>query len=310
MKKAAIITGYACNNNCAFCYDSEKREQGIADLSTADVIERIRFARERGCEYLDFLGGEFTIRKDALYLVSYAKKLGFKIISVTTNGRAFSYMQLLQRFIDSGVNSIVFSIHGHTDELHDMQTMVKGSFRQAKKAVANAKKLNIPISTNTTITRLNLNELPEIGRFLYDLGSRNAEFVFLDPTTGRGNTDFERLMPGIKESAGPIKKLLDIGIQHRIGHWHIRYYPMCYIKGYEDRVSEYDEKKSFELDMHLGPEFINMDAQGSRKDIGKIKPESCRMCVFDNMCEGVWKRYAEIRGTEELVPVSGDIIKK
>jgi MoaA/NifB/PqqE/SkfB family radical SAM enzyme len=304
MKKAAIITGYTCNNNCLFCYDSEKRENNIPDLKTDEIKSMLKSAKESGCSYVDFLGGEFTIRRDAIELISYARSLDFETIAVTTNGRAFSYMDILKRFVSAGMNSIIFSVHGNNAELHDKLTNVSGSFAQLKKGIENAKELHLLIYTNTTITKINLPYLEDIGRFLIKLGTVNSEFIFLDPTTGKGRTDFDNLMPKIKESAEPIRKLLELGKKHKISHWHIRYYPLCYLEGYEEYVSELHEKAAFEAEIHLGPEFTNTEVRESRKIIGKTKGKQCKLCKYDNVCEGVWTYYAEKNGTDELVPVN------
>lgn len=301
MKKVAIITGYTCNNNCKFCYDIEKRNAKIPDFSTNDIKQKLIIAKNNGCDYVDFLGGEFTIRKDATDLINFAKELGFKVIAVTTNGRLFSYPKSLKTFVNAGMNHVIFSIHGHNPELHDMQTQVPGSFEQVTKAIENAKDLGIDMGTNTTITKLNIKELPDIAEFLYKIGSRNAEFPFLDPSTGGGNICFDELMPKISEAAPYIRKALEVGKKNKAPHWHIRYFPMCKLSGYEDFISE--ATSSFSKEVHFGPEFTNMDVDTSRKVVGKEKSEACSKCKFDSKCEGIWKRYAETYGIKELKTV-------
>ncbi len=296
MKKTVIITGYTCNNNCRFCYDLEKRKL-YPDLPTSEVKRLISGSASK--DYLDLIGGEFTIRPDATEIIRFAKTSGFREIAVTTNGRLFSYKDVLKRFKDAGLSSIIFSIHGNTPSLHDSQTMVKGSFRQLMKGVENALTLGFSLSTNTTITNLNIKHLPKIARFLDKLGCDNAEFPFLDPTTGGGNLHFHDLMPRIRDASPYIRECLKIGKNKK--HWHIRYFPLCYLEGYESRVSE--ATTAFENESHFGPEFQNHDVSGSRKAVAMIKPDSCRLCRFDKICEGVWKRYAEEYGLGELVPV-------
>jgi len=300
MKKVAIITGYTCNNNCRFCYDANKRKQNIRDLTTFGVKEKLIEARKRGCDYVDFLGGEFTIRHDALELVKFAKRLGFETISITTNGRMFSYKKIAKKFIDAGVNSIIFSVHGHNAKLHDFQTRVLGSFEQLMEGIKNIKELGLPLFTNTTITRLNYKEFPKIAEFLVELGIVNAEFVFVDPT-GNAFDDFYEIVPKISEAAPYIRRGLDVGIKNNIRHWHIRYVPLCYFQGYEDYISEL--QPAFEKEEHYGPEFTNLDVDNSRKAIARVKALQCVNCDYVNKCEGVWKVYAEKYGLDELKPI-------
>ncbi|MGM5481903.1 MAG: radical SAM protein [Nanobdellota archaeon] len=295
MKKVAIVVGYTCNNNCLFCYDKEKRD--IPCLTTNQIFKILEYAKKEGCEYLDFLGGEFTIRKDALELVKYAKKLGFRIISLTTNGRALAYRKYLGKLIDAGINSIVFSIHGHNETLHDKQTQVPGSFQQLIKGISNAKSYGLEIKTNTTITKYNYEYLPKIAEFLISLGCTNAEFPYFDPKN-KNTQDIKRIMPKISDSAPYIKNCLKIGKEKSIKHWHIRYFPLCYLEGFHENLSE--ATSPFEQEMHFGPEFSNTDVDNSRKKIGRIKNEECEGCKYNRICEGIFPQYKEVFGISEL----------
>ena len=186
-KKLVLITGYKCNNNCRFCYDSNKRN--IPDKKTKELLIELFQARKLGCTYVDFIGGEVTIRKDIFTLIRKAKKIGYERICLTTNGRMLSYKPFLKKLINCGLNSIIFSIHGHNAESHDFQTRIPRSFDQLIKGLKNtqeeAKKQKIQVGSNTTITKLNYKDLPEIGEFLISKGLKNSEFIFVDPT---GNT--------------------------------------------------------------------------------------------------------------------------
>lgn len=290
MKKVAIITGFDCNNNCVFCYNKEKR-QTEQYLSTEDIKKNLTRAKKEGTQYIDLVGGEVTIRKDALTLIRFAAHLGYKIISLTTNGRAFAYKPLLEKFKDAGLNSLIFSVHGHTPELHDKQTRVAGSFKQLLRAIENAKSLGFKISTNTTINNYNYKSLPEIARFLYDLGSRNGEFPFFDPK-GKNQDDIRRLMPKVADASPYVRKCLDIGIEKNIKHWHVRYFPLCYLNGYENQLSE--GNSPFSKEMHFGPGFTNMDVDTSRQKIGRKRIEECEECSKKDKCEGFSTEYLQV----------------
>lgn len=305
-KKLVLITGYKCNNNCRFCYDSNKRK--IPDITTKSILTKLLKGRSLGCDYVDFIGGEVTIRKDVFTIIKKAKEMGYKRICMTTNGRLLSYEKFLKKLIRSGVNSLIFSIHGHNAQLHDSQTRVKGSFDQLMRGLKNAQneanKISLQIGTNTTITKLNYKHLPEIGNFLVKNWVKNSEFIFVDPS-GEAYNNFEGIVPKISEISPYIRKLLDIGIKNRISHWHIRYFPFCYLEGYENHISE--RSSPFKKEVHIGPEFRNYDVDESRKTIARVKSEKCRLCKFDNFCEGVWKEYTKRYGLGELKPIRGII---
>src|SRR6056297_3922347 len=136
-KKSVVFVGYACNNNCIFCLDSAKRH--LPPRSTKEIKKDILSSAEDGATYLELIGGEVTIRKDAPELIEFADSLDFETISLTTNGRMLAYPEYARQLVEAGLNSLVFSIHGHTAELHDYLTGVKGSFDQLGKGIDNVK---------------------------------------------------------------------------------------------------------------------------------------------------------------------------
>lgn len=301
IKKTVIMTGYSCNNQCGFCYNLRKRN--LPERKTKEIINEIIAARKRGTAYLEIIGGEQTIRSDIIDIVKFAKNLGFKVISMATNGRMFSYRDFAKKIIHAGLNHLIFSLHGHTDKLHDSLTNVKGSFEQLLEGLKNVKKLGIEkIGSNTTIVRQNYRFLFNIGNILYNFGIRNAEFIFVDPSRGGAYEHFDEFVPRISEAAPYIRRCLDIGKENQVQHWHIRYVPLCYFLDYEDRISELHERRVFKTE-HIAPDFKNFDVENSRKKIGRIKPFRCRQCKKYDICEGMWREYYNRYGDKELKPL-------
>jgi MoaA/NifB/PqqE/SkfB family radical SAM enzyme len=301
IKKTVIIIGYDCNNRCQFCINEHKRD--FVFKTTGNIKEEMIMAKKQGTTYLEIIGGEFTIRADAVSLVGFAKQLGFKNIAMATNGRMYSYFNYTRRMIKAGLTDIIFSIHGHNEKLHDKLTRSPGSFKQLLQGLANFKKLGFKsIGSNTTIVKQNYKSLPLIGKFIYSQGIRNSEFIFVDPTYGGANIDFYKLVPKISEAASYIRKCLDIGKNNRARHWTIRYVPLCYFQDYLEQISELLEVKKFHTE-HFAPDFQNYNVEDSRKEIGRIKTEKCKKCRLFNECEGIWKEYFKNYGDKELKPI-------
>ncbi len=300
--KTVIITGYACNNNCKFCINSGKRR--MRNKTTSEIEAEMADARKRKRNYLEFIGGEFTIRPDAVYLVKKARDLGFEFVTMATNGRMLSYKKVAKSFIDSGITEFIFSIHGHNAKMHDYLTQAPGSFEELRKGLANVKELGLKlIGANTTIVKQNYRYMPEIGKFILKNGIKNAEFIFADPTYGGVYDNFDKFMPRISEAAPYIRKCLELAKgRDDIAHWHIRYVPLCYFRGYEDRISELHERKTFHTE-HLAPDFKNFDVTKSRMELSRIKPARCRGCRKFDICEGIWREYVRHYGSGELIPI-------
>src|SRR3989338_7590934 len=115
-----VNLGYECNNDCLFCY-FKNRKQTTVNLSTKEAKKRLTFIKKLGVDTIEFTGGEPTIRKDILELVRFAKhSLGFKKISVITNGSSFCDEGFAREAIKNGIDDVLISIHGHNEETNDL----------------------------------------------------------------------------------------------------------------------------------------------------------------------------------------------
>jgi len=300
--KTSIIMGYECNNNCRFCYDGGYK-RSLPPMTTGHVKKELRDARNRGSSFVDLLGGEPTIRRDIISLVRYAKRLGFRTISVTTNGKMFYYRDFAERMLDAGLNSAVFSLHGHTPELHDYLTRSKNSYKYAIQGLKNLRELSdrFYICTNTVIIRDNYRFLPKIAENNARLGANGMEFMFIHP---RGNAlkHFDDVVPTLTEIMDYLKPTIQAGLSHGIKHTMIRYVPICYMLFDLKHMSEFDARGRLS-EHHMGPEFRDLDVERNRTEHGRVKGPQCRACKYFNICEGIFKEYAEKRGFGELIPV-------
>jgi len=298
-KKTVIIVGYACNNRCRFCIDANKRD--LVNKTTDQIKAEMMGAKERGTTYLEFIGGEMTIRPDFLHLIKFAKSLNFETIMMATNGRVLSYFDYAKNLVEAGLNSVVFSIHGHNAKVHDFLTQSPGSFNQLKKGLANMKKLLglRRIGSNTTIVKQNYKNIEKTGKLIFSWGIRNAEFIFVDCNEGGAHNNFYKFVPRVSEAAPYIRRCLDIGRHAKILHWHIRYVPLCYFDDYLNQISELDEIAHFQTE-HLAPDFVNWDVSSSRQQVARIKTKKCKNCKLYDKCEGIWTTYYQYYGDKEL----------
>jgi len=299
--RADIRLGYLCNNNCRFCCVSDQRK---FNLSTSEVKKLILEAKKQGSEKLVFTGGEPTLRKDILQLISYTSKLNFKEILVITNGRMLSYKGFFDKMVENGLTSICFSIPHIQKEPYEHLTQVKGSFSHLLQAIENAKDYNLLVSTITVINKLNYTYLPEIVNFLAELSTSFnrffSEFIFINPTNNAWKHK-EELVPRISDVATYIHKSLDLAKEKGL-ELNIEGMPFCYMGGYENNIVELNmakERVFFDLDKDMDTNYNK-----NRRLMGKTKNKSCKKCKYDHLCEGIWKNYAEIYGLDELKPIT------
>ncbi len=300
-QKLVIFTGYACNNNCVFCINADKRQ--IRPKNTQELLKEIYASSKKGIEILELIGGEPSIRDDFFLLLSAAKKVGIKETVIATNGRMFSDFSFAKKAVESGLGAIIFSVHGSHARLHDMLTQAPGSFSQLKKGIENFRKLKFPkINGNTTVVKQNMRDIPKIADLYVSKGIRNVEYIFVDPNYGGAKNNFEKYVPKISKAAVFIKKALDIGLKAGYDQWKARYVPLCHFKGYFDHISEINERKLFFV-RHSAPDFRNEDVLSSRRKAGRRKTAACKGCAVYRLCEGIWVEYISRYGDGELKPV-------
>ncbi len=303
LKKLVIFLGYSCSNNCVFCINSQRRNK-IKDKSTHEVLKEIYLAaKKEKVDILELIGGEATIRKDFFEIISTAKKLKIPDIVIATNGRAFADIDFCKKALEAGLSTIIFSIHGHTPQLHDKLTRSPKAFSQMMKGIENLKKIGFSrINANTTVVKTNYRYLPKIAFLHIKLGIRDVEYIFVDPQEGGANENFDKLVPRISDASIYMKKALEIGIKNGFNHWKVRYVPLCYFSDYLDYISEINEAKLFKS-KHWAPDFKDDDVVKSRKKYGRTKTERCMGCKLYNLCEGIWKEYIKKYGDSELNPI-------
>jgi len=298
LKRASINVGFTCSNNCIFCVAAEKRS--YPDKTTSEIQRELEAAYAGGARDVVFSGGECTIRKDICEIVAYAKKLGFLIINIQTNGRAFSSMEFCKDMARAGMTTLNPALHGPTAELHDKLTRRKGSFRQTVLGIHNVRTLakgRIDILTNTVVVKDNFRHLPEIARLMVGLRVRQYQFAFVH-AMGNALKFFKKVVPRKTDVAPYLKQAIDIGTRAGVRVF-AEAMPMCLMQGYERHLSEFyiPSIELWDRGMRI-PKFEEI-----RVREGKIKFPQCRRCACEDRCEGPWKEYPEYYGSEEFQPI-------
>lgn len=297
-KRLDIKLGFSCNNNCIFCAQAHKKHLG--DRSTEELKKEIISGFQDGCREIILTGGEPLIRKDIFELVSHARRTGFEVIQVQTNGRMLSYENFAKKLIDAGVSEFSPALHGHTAELHELNTRVKGSFSQTLQGIKNLRKLNSYIVTNSVITKFNYKHLPEIVSLLAELGVDQFQLAFVHPV-GNAWKNFDLVVPRKLDTKPFIHSALEVAKAHGFdcGTAMVEAFPYCFMEGYENFCSENFIPSSEVREK----EIVIKEFEIWRKERGKVKFAQCKKCKYDSVCEGPWKEYAEKFGSEEFKAV-------
>ena len=275
-----------CNNNCVFCLDSV-HHNGTARSIAVLKKEMVRGIGE-GSDKLILSGGEPTIHPDFLNIVKLAKAIGYAHIQVVTNGRMFYYQDFLNQAAAAGVTEITFSMHGHTKNLYEKQSGIKGSFAQSLRGLTNALKLpGLIINIDIVINKINYRYLEDIIKFYI---SRNiTEFDLLQVTPfGSAWKNKEQVLYSIPAAAGYLKKAFQL--QYEFPHIYIwtNRFPACFLEGFEELI-QHPEKLKDEIRGRLAlfSRFMKR---------GELMPcfgEQCSYCFIEDFCKDLVKLKKE-----------------
>jgi cyclic pyranopterin phosphate synthase len=318
-ERVHISIGAVCNNNCIFCMEEDR--DGRYVNNSAMTSERVRWILEenRGAEEVCFTSGEPTTRPELPELVALAHKLGYRRISVMTNGRRLSHMPYAALLAKAGMNRFYISIHGHTKKLHEGLTRTPDSFEQTVAgldAIAKLKRFGIELHTSTVLTDRNLPHLTDIYRFLRSHGVDQVVFNVMQ-ANGRADTYFEQIFPRYTDIAAEFRRFLaDVGEPQPMAF--LVDIPLCttegiadFHRGYVERYRHFDLDTQAPLEATQRPER-SQEGRGrglvlvTRQDLDEAqrdKRAECAGCHYTNACEGVWRNYLRRNGWDELVPV-------
>ena len=304
MKRLDLKVGFTCNNNCVFCAQAHRKDQG--DNTFEELVKDLKEGYRDGAREVVFTGGEPTIRPELPKLVETAKKIGFRNIQIQTNGRMFYYKKYAKKLLDAGVTEFSPALHGPDKETHENGTRAEGSFEQTLNGIKNLKELGAYVITNTVINKYNYEKLPETVEILMEIGVDQFQLAFVHPC-GNAGDNFYEVVPRKSKVKPYVHKALEIAEnhEHEVKNMMVEAYPYCFMEGFEKYVSQLYMPNA---DIR-GQEKNIKDHEKVRKTTEKKKAEKCKKCRFYKVCEGPWKEYPEHYGFEEFEPVEGEPVE-
>ena len=184
-------TTNACDLACRHCRAEAIPENDPLSLTFEEakrLLEQVdSFGKPR--PIFIFTGGDPFKRADLFELLAYGNELGLAM-AVSPSGTPLLNEANLRRVKENGAKAISLSIDGSTPERHDDFRQVPGSFALTTNGWKTAQKVGLKLQLNTTVTRYNLDDLPEIFRLVLEYGAMTWSVFFLVPT-GRGKAEDE-----------------------------------------------------------------------------------------------------------------------
>jgi MoaA/NifB/PqqE/SkfB family radical SAM enzyme len=156
-----------CNLSCRHCYINPE-QQGESNLPLKTIKAWLEaFSHDSPTANVIFLGGEPTLHPDLNHAIQYARQLGFRSITVDTNGYLFH--DILSRVSPGEVDFFSFSLDGATRKTND-RIRGDGSYDACIKGIQKTVAKGFAASLIYTVSRLNIHELEKMPSLLNDLG--------------------------------------------------------------------------------------------------------------------------------------------
>ncbi|MCF7907366.1 MAG: radical SAM protein [Candidatus Omnitrophica bacterium] len=186
-----------CNRKCKYCYRWSTVEK---ELSSDEVFCVIDVLSQMGNQVIIFSGGEPLLRDDIGKIIDYSQAKGI-FTGLTSNG------DLVPERINEikGLDMLKISFDGPKD-VHDF-LRGKGSYDNVMVAIETAKKYNIKVKFNTTLTKYNIEYID----FILEKAKQLNVKVKFQPVSHvhSAGKDIRDFFPEIKEYKQAVQRLID-----------------------------------------------------------------------------------------------------
>ncbi|NVM01722.1 MAG: radical SAM protein, partial [Candidatus Helarchaeota archaeon] len=191
-----------CNLQCLQCPSGKgelNREKGVMDLSLfKEIIDK---TQNHLVYLLLYFQGEPMLNRNIISMIEYARKYRIYVV-MNTNGHYMKTDYDTKNLIDSGLNGIIFSLDGATEDSYkiyraggDFNTVI-GAIRRLIEAKQKMKSKSPKVYLQFIVMKHNQGEIEKIKR----LGkSLNVDKVFLKSVQIYDENDYNNLLPSIEK---------------------------------------------------------------------------------------------------------------
>jgi MoaA/NifB/PqqE/SkfB family radical SAM enzyme len=282
----------ACNSKCLFCLDMDTPRNVY--LEVEDIKADLRKGREELDAWKVILsGGEATLHPEFPSIIEYAYEIGYGRVQTVTNGYRFGQdRKFLKECLDAGLAEITFSLHGHTEELHDHLTQHPGSFKNLLRGLIRAKRDGRPIvNVDVVINKQNVGHLDKIVELSASLGVFEFDLLHVIPQA-EAYRKRDELFYNPREHLETLHKVFKLNRHPRFVIWTNRF-PVPFLEGMEDLIQ----------DPHKMLDEVNGRRFHVRRYLDRGEPLECREqercihCFIEPFCTTL-DRSIEAQNTE------------
>lgn len=279
-----------CNNNCIFCIDLPFHTGAL--MKSDKIYQEIIKGANEGKENLLLSGGEPTLHPDFISFVQFGKSVGYKNITAITNGRKFSEMKFCKESINAGLNEVIFSLHGNTNEMHNRLAARKSAFEQTVQGIKNMGLTGKCIlHVQIIVNKINYKFLPEIVDNVFSLKVGKLTFINVMPTEDSYKNYRDFLFYNVEEAIPYLKQAITRAGEHNVTV-HMKKFPLLIY----DALGE-----MFDFPAHFVQEIINKNRKTniftnflSSGDKMPCFGGQCKLCFLKEFCKFLLKFHRDM----------------
>ena len=278
-------------------HGGDSKEEGPSFLRVMSELESGRLHHSN----VELSGGEPTVRDGFIEIVAEAKRLGYREIGISTNGRKLADKDFCDKAVKAGLNRVTFALHGASSEIHDAVTGVEGSFNEIIAGIKNVRDSGIDFGAASVLFSLNADNFPELGKFIFSMGANDWNIADLIPE-GRSYEKYASMAVFPDKAAKILSDLLSQAEEYNL-HIGLFNFSRCLLpESLPLNVFFVGTKKKIR-DWNVKVPGQKEDNFMKEEDICESKFKSflpvCTDCRYRDDCGGYWKRAIEMLGAEE-----------
>ena len=311
-KRVCVDIGHKCNINCLHCYHKhEQNRDARSFMVKEDMLSEIEKGYYRGCDYIDFTGGEPTICQHLPLVIAEALGRWDMKSCVITN--ALCGMNTLDKFLTAGTDDFLISLHG-MEKSNDAFMQRPGARAQQIEFIEHLSNADKSFRTNYCITSFNQNDLLAFGDWIVKFSNcKIVNFINFNPHHGwsRDDEGTKNIIANLSKVAESLNAIIPAIEKAGIGV-NIRYYPMCKILPELRRCICNDLHVTFdpyEWDYCIDPKTPEKHLEWgiSASNQTELKEGPCAKCQLQWICGGVNKAFYRAAGKDCVEPITEEI---
>ncbi len=180
-----------CNLNCVHCRSASTMNSFDTAFSLDDAKKLIDDIVSFSSPVIVLSGGEPLLREDLFEIASYGTEKGLRMC-IATNGSLVTE-EICEKMKASGIRMVSMSLDGSNAATHDNFRNQPGAFEGVERAAALFNKHGIEFLINSSFTKRNQKEIPDVMKVAKRLGAK-AWYMFMIVPTGRGEDIMSELI--------------------------------------------------------------------------------------------------------------------